>query len=291
MQRLMKWSWVVVAASCGFVSSALGAQVTETFTANTDTYWDKLDNRTSPQNYGWSNTDNTGTAVNPPGADGIPGNADDGVATGAGEFGGIISRNGPHPNFYGFNVGSINPATQGFTVSGVIRSNAGTGALFLGYSQGAASYADVNGDLANFIGILLNDGKDVFGFDYTHETSPGSRHRTGQELPTLDLPIGVAVPFGMQYTPQVGATLGTLRVSVGANSATATFENGFPGITDALNHFGVFPQRNALTASEIYMDDLTFTSDNPIPPIPEPASLGLLGLGAVMAMRRGVRRD
>jgi hypothetical protein len=283
MQRLIKSAALL--AALGFAAPAFAAQVTEPFSNDSDVYWAHQGNRTSPENYGYTSTDQTGTTVNPPGADGIPGNADDGVATGSGELGGSISRGGPNPNFYGFNVGSINPATQGFNVSGVVRSNVADGAFFFGYFAGASSYPDVNGDLANFIGLLVNDGHDVFGFDYTHETSPGSRHRTGSELPTLDLPLGTAVPFGMEYTPQVGATLGTLRVSVGANSATATFENGFPAITDALTHFGIVPQGTGTGISDVYFDDLTFTSDNPIP-VPEPASLGLLGVGGLLAMRR-----
>lgn len=73
---------------------------------------------------------------------------------------------------------------------------------------------------------------------------------------------------------------------LGNASATANFENGFAGITDPLTRFGIFPARNGTSVSEVYLDDLTFTSDNAIP---EPASLGLLGLGGLLAMRR-VRR-
>jgi hypothetical protein len=87
----------------------------------------------------------------------------------------------------------------------------------------------------------------------------------------------------MQYTPQVGATLGTLRVSVGANSATSTFENGFPAITDPLTRFGIIPQRTGSGISDIYLDDLTFTSDNPIP---EPTTVGLLGIAGSLALLR-----
>ncbi len=282
MSSLIRLSALGLVTAVSLTRITSGAmQVTETFTANTDLYWEGVSNRTAPNNYGWSATDMTGTAVNPPGPDGIPGNADDGVATGAGEFGGMLSRGGPVPSFYGFDVGSIDP-TEAFNVSGVIRSNAADGAFFLGYSTGADSFPDINGDLKNFIGVLVNDGKDVFGFLYTR-----NRNRTGAELPTLDLTIGAPTPFGLAYTPPSGGVgTSSLRVSVGNASATANFENGFAGITDPLTRFGIFPARNGTSTAEVYFDDVTFTSDNAIP---EPASLGLLGLGGLLAMRR-VRR-
>src|SRR5262245_58867503 len=55
--------------------------------------WGGSGNQTPPNNYGFSNTDNTGSAVLPPG----------GTATGSGEIGGSINR-GPN-TFYGVDLG------------------------------------------------------------------------------------------------------------------------------------------------------------------------------------------
>src|SRR5688572_16450161 len=116
---------VLAAAVAGLSAPAYGASlVTENFNTNTDTYWTHPNTRTAPQNYGWSNTDNTGTAVNPPG----------GTATGAGELGGTLQRSSGPANFYGFNVGTIG-INEGFEASGVIRlmSRGGSSGFFLGY--------------------------------------------------------------------------------------------------------------------------------------------------------------
>src|SRR5687768_137675 len=101
----------ILAAVAGISVPAFGASlVTENFSNNTNTYWDHPNTTSPPQNYGWSNTDNTGTAVNPPG----------GTASGAGELGGTLQRSGGTPNFYGFNVGTLS-INESFEASGVIR--------------------------------------------------------------------------------------------------------------------------------------------------------------------------
>ncbi len=297
MSGLIKLRALGVVAGLSLASMSYGAQVTETFTTNSDGRWDSLNNRTAPQNYGFSNTDNTGTAVNPPGPDGIPGNADDGVATGAGEFGGILARPQiedfpstaqPTPSFYGFNVGAIDPATEGFNVSGVIRSNRKDGAVFLGYFTGADSAPNRGKDVKNFIGVLLNDG----GFEIYSQIYNTNRSREGQQF--AGIPVdGTTVPFSLIYSPPpAGTGNGTLRVAFGANSGTQNIPNDIVLAVDDLTRFGVFSQASDASPnqafSELFLDDLTFTSDNPIP---EPASLGLLGIGAVMALRRRVRRD
>lgn len=297
MSGLIKLYAVGLVASLAFTSVSLGAQVTETFGTNSDGRWDSLNNRTPPQDYGWSNTDNTGTAVRPPGPDGIPGNADDGVATGAGELGGVIHRpqipdfpstDEPTPTFYGFNVGAITPATEGFNISGVMRSDRRDGAVFLGYFTGADSFPNRGKDVKNFIGVLINDG----GAEMYTQIYNRNRSREGAQFAPIPTD-GTTLPFALAYdAPPAGTTgNGTLRASFGTNSATFNIPNTIVQDIDDLTHFGFFPQvRDAgpdASFSELYFDDLTFTSDNPIP---EPASLGLLSLGAVMALRRRVRR-
>jgi MYXO-CTERM domain-containing protein len=286
MRRSLRWSLLVLVAGLGFTQTSFGAQVTETFTGNTDLYWDSLNNRADPQNYGWSATDNTGITPNPPG----------GTATPAGELGGDIHRppipappstDPPTPTYYGFNVGAIDPATEGFSVSGVMRSERRDGAVFFGYFAGAGSFPDAGKNAHNFIGVLLNDGgAEVF----TQIYNPGGS-REGGAVPTPVPTDGTVVPFSMTYQPPpAGTGNGSLSFTVGSNSGTTNLPNTIVQSIDDLSHFGFFPQvRDAgpsTSFSRLFFDDLTFTSDNPIP---EPASLGLLGVAA-LALRRVRRR-
>jgi hypothetical protein len=58
-----------------------------------------------------------------------------------------------------------------------------------------------------------------------------------------------------------------------------------------MNYFGMMgtARPNAGGSAEIYLDDLTFTSLNQIPAIPEPASLGLMAMGGFGLVRRRSR--
>src|SRR5262245_14671959 len=97
----------IVAATGGcLVPISFGA----TFNFTTDPVWDELNNRSAPQNYGFSNTDHTGAAVSPPG----------GIASGAGEIGGVIRRAGSPANYYAYNLGTSLSINDAFSASGVI---------------------------------------------------------------------------------------------------------------------------------------------------------------------------
>ena len=259
------------AAVAAMSAPAFGSfQVTERFNSNTDGYWTNIDTRVAPQNYGWSGTDNTGNTINPPG----------GTASGAGEFGGQIYR--PHlpatPTYYGFDIGTINPATEGFDVSGVIRSNRKDGAFFFGYFQGAFSVPDPNKNAHNFVGFLLNDGTEVF----TQVFNPGGS-REGTQLPGVTVPFdGTPVPFSMVYQPPpAGTGNGSLSVTVNGVSGTTNLPNTIVQSIGDLTHFGLFPQvkdPGALSYSEVYFDDLTFSSENALP-VPDGSIWALDGDG------------
>jgi hypothetical protein len=97
--------------------------------------WIGLNNRSAPQDYGFSTGDITGTDVNPPG----------GTATGGGEIGGTLTRQGGGVNdsFYGVPLGGeIDISTDSFSVSGVIHaeSQGGGSGFNIGYSRGVDSY-------------------------------------------------------------------------------------------------------------------------------------------------------
>jgi hypothetical protein len=269
MQRLVKWSSGVLIAILGSTGTAFGAeQVTETFTNDTDLYWDSLNNRATPQNYGWSNTNNAAGAA-------------------AGEFGGSVYRS-TTPNFYGFDVGTISP-NEAWSFSGTLRSNTGDGALYLGYFRGASSYSGPSpapGDANNFMGIFLNDGREVYSRIWSKNSN--SDHRRAA---ALDVVPGTVNSFGVTYDPLGGPSgFGQMVLTVHGDSFTHNLDNGWKGILDEFTHFGVYPvNTSSPDPSIIYLDDLTFSSENPIPVVPEPASVGVLGLAALLFGRRRAR--
>jgi hypothetical protein len=252
-----------------FATNAFGAfPVTENFNNNTDlpgSGWESLNNRVG-QDYGWSNSNNAG-----------------GAATG--ELGGSVFRS-TTPNFYGFNVGTISP-NEAWSFSGKLRSNAAEGALYLGYFRGASSYSGPSpapGDANNFMGIFLNDGREIYTRIWSKNSNSDPRRAAA-----LDLTLGAVNTFSMTYDPLGGPSgFGQMNLTINGNSFAHNLDNGWKGILDEFTHFGVFPVNTASPSpSIIYLDDVTFSSENAVP---EPASLGLLGVGVVLAMRRA-RRD
>jgi hypothetical protein len=81
MKRLSLTAFMLAIDMCAPTFGTI--QVTEHFDDDPASRgWAGENNQTAPQNYGFSATDDTGTAVNPPG----------GTATGSGEIGGDIAR-------------------------------------------------------------------------------------------------------------------------------------------------------------------------------------------------------
>ncbi|HWB54284.1 MAG TPA: PEP-CTERM sorting domain-containing protein [Tepidisphaeraceae bacterium] len=267
--RYGKFIAFIVAA--GLVAPAFGAlqQVTDNFNSNTDSYWDGVGNRTSPQNFGWSNSDNTGNSVNPP----------SGTATGGGEMGGQITRNGNIQAYYAFNVGSVT-SSDVLSASGVYQYVSGSGGINIGWFLGATSTGS-GGDDRNFIGISLDDGKNV----YTHaSTGSGDYREQASDIPTLT--AGVTYPFSIVFDPAANGGQGTITATFGNSTHVENIQSGVIGSIPALDHFGLFPVgSSAVHTVTAYMDDLTFTSANPLP-APEPASLGMLSAGAILLSRR-----
>lgn len=241
---------------------------TENFNTNADlagSGWEFEHNRTAPQNYGWSNTNNTGSTVNPPVS---------GTATGAGELGGAVSRTGSPPTFYGYNIGSID-LHQDFEARGVIRYSGGSGGFNLGYFRGAESYGS-GGNAVNFVGYFFDDSRDAWAVIFR---SDGSRDRSDSPY---NLVLGTTHAFRMQYKTN-GFNPDTLVVTLDGNVHTQAV--GF--ITPSLlpfTHFGILPTSAPGSTGTVWLDDLTFTV-NPV--IPEPSGLGLLaGLVGLIALRR-----
>lgn len=260
-----------MALATGLSASAFGSfLVTENFNSNTDGYWEHQNNTTSPQNYAWSNTDNTGTAVNPP----------SGSATAAGELGGTIARDSSPANFYGFNVGTLDPDTESFLARGVLRvvgSPGGSSGFYVGFFNGASSYGS-GGDPANFMGIGFGDMVNAQAFIFS---STQGRDRSG-----VDPSIGTntTVPFSISWAPPPagGSNKGELTVVLPSGTQLVSYGGDLPNL-NPFTHFGIFATSADGGSGEVYLDDLTFSSENQIP---EPASIGLLGLGSLIAFRR-----
>jgi hypothetical protein len=236
------------------VTSASAITLTENFTI--DPNWDALNNRTGGQNYGWSNTDFTGSSVNPPG----------GTATGAGEIGGVIKRAGSPDNMYGVNFGNVT-LDQPFTASGVLRlvtPDGGSG-FNLGFYD-AGNFYGSGGDAHNFVGMLFDDGHTPYSVVCD---ASGGRDRDGP-LAALNLPTGVTVPFSMSYNPDPG-DFGELVVMVNGAFYTHVLDSTRPGV-GTLNRFGFFPVSADGAASTVYLDDLTITTDIVVVPPPTWAS-------------------
>lgn len=252
--RVLACAIVVGAGAPAFAATAF-----ENFDTNSDSRWEHLNNETAPQNYGWRAADN-------------PANQ-----SGSAALGGSFARVASPANFYGFNIGAHNPSTEGLTASGevYIQGRDGGAGYNIGFFSGASSYGS-GGDGRNAMVIGLADGQHAQAFLYD---PTGGRDRSGVET---TLATGAAYSFSMTWTPPPSGASekGFFTTTVNGVTQTVSFSgNPFESIT----HFGVFTvSANGGTAMG-FIDNVTFTSKNPIP---EPASMGLLGLVGLAALRR-----
>jgi hypothetical protein len=240
-------------SALSLATSAYALDLTENFTI--DPNWNGINNRMDPQNYGWSNTDNTGSTVNPPG----------GVASGAGEIGGVIERlNAPtddpagFENSYSVTIEDLNLFAP-LSVRGVIHLVApdGGSGVNVGFFN-SDDYYGVDGDPHNFIGMLLDDGFNPF----VSVAATGSPNRSDAPA-SLNLPTGVTVPFSMSYDPSVG-DFGVLTLMI---DGAYHFHNldSTRGDVGTLNRFGLFAVSANGASSELYLDDLTLKNEVIVP--------------------------
>src|SRR5687767_137998 len=132
MHQFVKMSAVAV-ATC-LTASSYGVVITENFNNDpTPRGWSGVDNVTADppgaaigNDYGFKDSDDTGTAVNPPG----------GTATANGEIGGVMNR--APSSFYGVNLGGpVDFNSTDMNVKGVLRQMQakGSSTLNLGWSK------------------------------------------------------------------------------------------------------------------------------------------------------------
>jgi hypothetical protein len=318
MARGMYLKFAAVAVLTGASAPAFGVVVplvTENFNTNTDVYWENQN--TDPDqplvggrhNYGWANSDLTGTSVDPDGAGPLS------SGTGAGEFGGVFARDA-HPagvaaaaDFYGFNIGTVNPRGSAGVAGDTLRFSAvtryitaGASGILIGFSNGAPSSAGgtASGSFQNFIGIVLGDGRtiryrahDMNNVQLFNVTPAGSNiPNTGGGDPDGAGPLtdsGTPVRIDFLYDPGAdSAANGTLDVSIdGVALAQTTITAAQKGAIGDLTRFGFFSVKTTPPSgtATVFFDDVTFSSFNPVP---EPASVGLLAMsaGAMLQQRR-----
>jgi hypothetical protein len=275
MQRMLSTLGGLALLNCvDFTASAQSLMQTYV-NFSTDPSWIGVNNRTGSQNYGWSNSDNTGSSVNTP----------DHTASGGGELGGSMTRSSSPPNFYGVNIGTVDLHTDAFSVSGVVRiyTRGGSSNWMMGYSQGITSYG--NGGPKNFIGFIGDDGWDLWGNIWDRN---GSRDRFDistnmvdpQNFPGDHIATGV-FPFKFVYSPTGGSqNEGYLDFTIN-NTATQRWNlsGSQKSGLDVLTHFGIFPQSANGGGLTVYWDDLDFTMRDVPPPPPTPVEWGATGGG------------
>jgi hypothetical protein len=221
-------------------------QHSESFSA--DPGWIGVNNFTGPQSFGWSNTDNTGTTVNPPG----------GIASGAGEMGGSIARDSVQA-YYAFNTGTIT-ANDALGATGVYRFVGGSGGINFGWFRAATSTGD-GGDTRNFIGFLLDDGVNL----YVATSDNFSRNRDDARAAVPTLQAGVTYPFSMTYDPNGNGGNGSFTVAFGSNSYTRNMSPGEKANMLSLDRFGLFPVSVPGSTVTAFFDDLSFTINSVVP--------------------------
>ena len=284
MAGLMKCSFPSFAAALALAafmnSAAYGAVVvTESFDDDpTARGWSGVGNQVAPNNYGFSDTDNTGSAVNPTG----------GTATGAGEVGGSINR-GPN-SFFGVDLGGpVDFKTNDMNIKGVLRLTArgSSTTLSVGWSQGITTVIGDGTDNAGaFAGMRWDDGFNGAGaLQVRHANNGGITGGTGPSLPdpnTVD--PTPTLPFEMNWdTDGVGSA--TLTMNLNGSIGSVVVDGGNFNDIPSMTHWGMFGRSGATpdNSNTIWFDDLTFTA---AAAIPEPASLSLLSVAGLAALRR-----
>lgn len=257
---------VLGAFLCLLLTSAAFAapyQINETF--DVDPGWDGFQNQTPDNDFGWSNTNNTG------------------APSGAGELGGTLARD-PR-GWYADDIGVLDASTDALSMSGTMVIN-----------------FDANNDGASYLGWfdaddLGNESYPEHWMGFRLQNDPPFQVRIlwttggplGQEVAAnegTDWDNGVAFPFEFSYDPSANSGNGQIVAQVGtAAPVISNLGLGDKDIFPDFDHWGLissnFPDSFKLV--EVFIDDVTYTSNA----IPEPASITLIGL-ALLAL--GARR-
>jgi hypothetical protein len=254
---------VTAAAAIAVVMSVQGSAratlYTDSSTFDTDPGWTGSNNTTGTSDFGYSaGTSNAG---------GNPG-----------EIGGTIGRNSPIP-FYAVSVGSLTDS-DALSFSGQYIQESGASGSYIGFFNDSLSTGTADGTPNDFLGMLVGKvaGSAPHNVYVEANSVTGAQARTAEQTPSYD----TVYDFSFSYDP--GMQIASLTV----NGATITAStSAFTEGNQAFDYFGMMgiPQAGNTATDVDYYDNLSWTSSI-AQSVPEPASLGLLGLGAIWAGRR-----
>ena len=246
----------------GFTSVASAVTVTQNFdTAPAN--WIGVNNTSSGNNFGWSNTNNAGGT--------------------AGEAGGLFDRNGLFAYYADTSLGGDFNGTMDFAFSGRIEiqninanstvrvgyfdTSAGTNPTFLGISISEPSGGSGGTGFRVFAGGRRDVGTEQGGGILFNTGSPPPRIVDGREYLFSVTKTGTALSVVFTDT---------------TDSSTSTSSVTLSGTYTGMDAFGIMQpvESDAAAQLRVFIDNLEYTV------VPEPASLGLLSLGGLLALRR-----
>jgi hypothetical protein len=265
-------------SACGAAFAQSETQTFDTAASATAAGWTELNSRTAPQNFGFSATANAGGP--------------------AGEAGGTFFRQptataGAGAYYADTAIGLLN-INQPMTFTTKWNSVDRNSEIYVGFfntafgapPQGTAQQSV----LPNFLGFRIDDTRvyveaisargNPIGSDPSDEGTDVIINEGGTPLTE-----NTVHTLTFTFTPDPGGGVGTVTGQIDNQPAvTATSGRGDDEFSSGFNAFGLHTKGGGDSPQgpqNMFFDNITYTSA-----IPEPASLGLLGLGAVALMAR-----
>jgi hypothetical protein len=203
-----------------------------------DPGWDGVNNRTSPQNFGYSLTNHTG------GGDSF-------------EAGGTIVREDNPKAYYGANIGTLD-LTHPLKMTGALNPHTpGGGTIFIGFFNNTNFGYPQN----NTLGLYL-DGQNTFTNAYIRAVnSAGTDERVG---PVTTFSTNTDLKYDLRYNPSGGSGNGQLTLIINGGTPFVTnLPSGFKTSGASFNRFGIHNVGVDGGPFDAFIDDVTYTSSVP----------------------------